>query len=1160
MADTATADPVVDQHTAEDQWTPPEVQKETAWTPPEANVPRGTIAPKPAIPSNSSQNLPSYAQRQPAVNWGALYGGLQGLDEKLTPDQKTAFAKQDANSDNPQESRARTINQLFVQHSMPMMSPDYIQGNWETVKRTVAKELLGVTPSKSYSDTAFYGGIASMLGAEKEPNLGTELWQAANTPMVNLPSDPKDDSDATPVMGMISGMPFPMTTPAFAAKAWNAGPRQLVEGAETPLGIAGLATGVGANAIGGEAGKALLLGLKGGFTAAMANASANAAPETLRILKDPNASLTEKATAVGQEVVNTVGALAGGLGVSFDLIDPAETKAISSETIGKTPAQAAKVVATHAEEAELPEQKAQLMQTADALHQLDPTAQSGGGGFPGTPQAIPFESPPDPSISGRPVEPIKQAPPPATEAKVETEPAHTTEAASEPVKLEGIKNALLTDKEVEEGRGESKSNQKAVDEAQAVMEKDPQAGAKLVDGILDGSRKVESATDNALLLIEKTRIANERTAAEVARNKALQANDPDALTEANIRVAKARDDYQRHKMATAAAGTPAGQILQSRQMLMAPDYSLASMEAQLAGTNKDGVLTDKQAQEAKELTNRLEDAETKLKESQAKRLADFKKRQLAGIERVEGKQLNRDISGKEKPRPLVLDPEAEKLHAQYERVKQDFDDLVEKYRAKNKPPIEKAMDGAVKWRRNFVLSGPLTVLKLTAAAAARVGQLTAEEGVKGGLSEIPGVKEVAAGAPREGGFNGLALARAYTAMFSNMMRDASDTFKSGKGDIDVLYGDKKDIAIGENSSVGPAATQFFGNLHAALKAPVKRFAFTLSLEKRMAFDIDAGVDVSNPAVQTRNAILAYKEANAAVFLQDNIFNDAWKSGLGRLEAVDSKTGAAKNMVGKVAATAIRIVVPITKVPLNIAAEAIQHATGLATGSIRLGVAAARGFETLTVEQREVIMRELTKGTLGAGGLALLLGYFSSEKSPIKFGGFYQAGVKKKATDIPWGAARFAGQDIPPYLLDNPFVMNLQLGQTVYNVMQSKIRKGDKETAGIGSAMWAGLLGLASETSYGQEAVTVGKIIRGAPSERQYQTGEFAKGLLVPQAINFTATHTDKDAKGNLVKRQPTTVAEHVESGIPGLREKLPERKPERTRKKKQGFVPPEANR
>jgi len=85
------------------------------------------------------------------------------------------------------------------------------------------------------------------------------------------------------------------------------------------------------------------------------------------------------------------------------------------------------------------------------------------------------------------------------------------------------------------------------------------------------------------------------------------------------------------------------------------------------------------------------------------------------------------------------------------------------------------------------------------------------------------------------------------------------------------------------------------------------------------------------------------------------------------------------------------------------------------------------------------------------------------------------------------------------------------------------------------------LGLIDETPFGREDVEAGQVIGGDPAERQYRWGEFVKGLVVPEAVQQAATMGDKDKGGKTIPRKATTVGEHVESGIPGLRQTLPKR-------------------
>jgi hypothetical protein len=243
----------------------------------------------------------------------------------------------------------------------------------------------------------------------------------------------------------------------------------------------------------------------------------------------------------------------------------------------------------------------------------------------------------------------------------------------------------------------------------------------------------------------------------------------------------------------------------------------------------------------------------------------------------------------------------------------------------------------------------------------------------------------------------------------------------------------------------------------------------------------------------------------------------------------------------VAGTLVRVAIPIRKVPTNIIGEGIEYTTGLATGSWRLAKAYRAGFETLTWDQKDLIARNLKKGTLGAGGLAALLGYFTAKKSPIKFGGFYQAGEKRKNNDIPAGSMSVYGVVLPSFLLDHPIFQTMQIGATTWRVKESRMKKGDSEAEGWATGLGAAALGLVEGTPMGREDIELGKMIGGTPAEKTYAWGEFIKGRSVPALSQFIANKTDKTHKGEPIQRQEKTILQHIESGIPGLREDLKKR-------------------
>ena len=164
---------------------------------------------------------------------------------------------------------------------------------------------------------------------------------------------------------------------------------------------------------------------------------------------------------------------------------------------------------------------------------------------------------------------------------------------------------------------------------------------------------------------------------------------------------------------------------------------------------------------------------------------------------------------------------------------------------------------------------------------------------------------------------------------------------------------------------------------------------------------------------------------------------------------------------------------------------------------------------------------------------MLLGYFS----PNIVGGYYQAGEKRKKDEAKPGTVKIGGVSIPSFLLHNPLLEVLQIGATVRRVADSKLRKKDKESQGIGPGVWAGALGLSEQIPFVRETMEVTKAFN--PHERGQFLGELGRSLLVPQIVQWIAQHTDKDAKGNLIARKPATAMQRIQVGIPGMRERVP---------------------
>lgn len=499
----------------------------------------------------------------------------------------------------------------------------------------------------------------------------------------------------------------------------------------------------------------------------------------------------------------------------------------------------------------------------------------------------------------------------------------------------------------------------------------------------------------------------------------------------------------------------------------------------------------------------------------ANSLASYQERLAAG-----------DFSARPRPEPLKLvDPADEAAKADLERAKQEFDLGKRKDFLANRSGPQKAADALTKWGRAAKLTAFSTLFKLTAAAAHRVATTPIEEAIGGVLGHLPGVREVAAAAPSEGGFNIKAESKSIAEGLTTGMKDAWDTLQKGESNLTMAHAKRLNLP--------QTWVDFFGTIHGAMKAPVKRAAFTRSLEKRIAFEMKNGGDPTDPAVQTRLMMEAYKDSNRAIFLQDNRVVSAYKRAISALEERNKATGKTSGPAVALS-TASKVLVPIVKVPTNYVAEAFTHAFGTISGSYKLARALGEGIEKLHPEEADQIMRHLKKGSIGAA--AMLLGFFNPAPNVIQAGGYYQPGEKRQKGDVEAGGLRVFGFNVPKVLAHTPLLEVLQIGATARRVMDAALKKnhGENKAVALSSGALAGGLGLAEETPFLGAMFDLHKL-KDSPGS---YFGDLAKGIAVPGAINNLATWTDWQ-NGKMVKRKPKTFGQRIMTGIPGLRQMVP---------------------
>lgn len=427
--------------------------------------------------------------------------------------------------------------------------------------------------------------------------------------------------------------------------------------------------------------------------------------------------------------------------------------------------------------------------------------------------------------------------------------------------------------------------------------------------------------------------------------------------------------------------------------------------------------------------------------------------------------------------------------------------------------------------RASALSWPTTIVKLTSIALSRIVTTPIEDAIAMGVSKtLPGLAE---GAPRFGTTSPTvalkAEAAAQSAMWTDGMIDAGRMLRNKASRLDLAHSDK---------AQAHAWYEYFGSLHGALKEPIKRAEYARSLYRRTEEAAGRGENIKDMTVRMRLSTEAYLDGQRAVSMQDNKLASSWNSALRTLESVDPKTGK-PSPAGALIAAALQTEMPVMKAPTNVVAEASQYIYGILTGPAKAAWEYAHGIENLKPVERDAIIREISKGAVGAAIMGLY--YFKHEQ--VEFGGYYEQNEKRKPNEVKADGLRVYGTDIPKQLIHHPMFQAAQFAATTAKVSGSKLRKKDTDTQGIASALGAAAVGLIDQVPI------IGNLPKdyhslSTPGLRDNFLAKKTANVAVPGMIQWIAKKTDNDQA-----RSPHGLVENLKANIPGLREQVPLKKP-----------------
>lgn len=508
----------------------------------------------------------------------------------------------------------------------------------------------------------------------------------------------------------------------------------------------------------------------------------------------------------------------------------------------------------------------------------------------------------------------------------------------------------------------------------------------------------------------------------------------------------------------------------------------------------------------------------------------FRTRTRNRIAFLEERIANNDYATRPTKPPLALDAASKTLMAEKEAIKKQ-DALAQlKYEEKNRTKTQKVLDAFVKWVRVGALSWPTVFEKLAGAAVWRTAFSPIEQVVGAGLSKLQ--PELAAKAPRRG------VPEIAGAIKAEAKAHTEGIVLGIKGVGQLLQNKDTELSLFVSEARLPAEWyDYFGKLHAALKETTKMSEFSRSIELRTQHALRNGIDPRDPVEQMRLINGAYKDANAAVFMQDNALVDRYKRLIASLEEKQKATG--KPHLGlQLIAAGLQGEMPIVKVPTNIVAEINEYMTGALTGTAKSIWAHYKGIENLSESEADLILRLQTKGLVGTS--LLLLGFFKAQQ----VGGFYQHGEKRNKKDVQPGDLKIGDTTIDHAYLHSPQMGVVDFGASVRRTADSRFKKTDAQPKGLPAGLFAASLGLLDTVPFVRETSTLDKYM----DERQAAQAFESKiaSVVIPGLVQWTAAQMDKKSPfspfEDATKRKPTNLKENFEKAIPGFRDKVPKKK------------------
>jgi hypothetical protein len=468
--------------------------------------------------------------------------------------------------------------------------------------------------------------------------------------------------------------------------------------------------------------------------------------------------------------------------------------------------------------------------------------------------------------------------------------------------------------------------------------------------------------------------------------------------------------------------------------------------------------------------------------------------------------------------------------AERDRIRQEHDAEIERIQRSQRGPTEKLVDAFLDFRRGGVISSVEAFVKIANMGLLRAIQFPIHELGASAIRRIaPGF---AAESPRFGsGLNLADLKTYYSSYFGKGMEEAWENLKGNQTDLEIADKGERYRAPGVASKIG--------SRHAAFKAPAKRAEYDVSTQILSRHYAAQGLEVHSGTIET-NPVKAqiHREAmdfsQQTAFLQKNLLSKAQATLTNYLERSATKS----TLRGKLASLPVKTIMPIVRIPTNIALETGRMVGGVPWVGTKLAVReigrlVGKPFEELTPQEHDIMAKQLIHGSVG---LAMFL---YGALNPEAVGGFFRKERGDHNTDpdefnlLGVHVSGLMGKVLshaPPFLA-------MEMGATMRQIMGEAKMKGDGMAMRITEGMAGAALGMFQKLPLIDAVNEIANVVEGGKQATQY-ADNIARDILEPQILQSVAKYTDPAWKQGL-SRQPEGLKETMESGIPGLRENVP---------------------